>query len=852
MKNNRIWLIYVFLLLLLVPSSLAGSKTKGVEGYVELPNGSIAYNATVVVHLITDDSTPCTTFPAVQTDSSGYFITNLANLRKDSDGVTDCGDDWHLGDDVWADADGSTVVPIPFSRGNSTVSQVPSESGATFRLSNASLQNTPPEISSVSAAPAVMSGGNTTKITATGQTDLNRDNISLVCAVDTTNTITPTLANNVCGGNWRNITYPYSTELNCTYTGPTGVDDVYYARCRLFDYQNYSSPIRSTSFIIDDTGPQTYDNYGNNNTWVNSDQTITITPDCGSTACNWTYYCNTSDLCTPSINYSSPVTFSLENLSYLRYHSEDLFYRTQDIVSYIINIDKGAPIIENASVTIENGSIFTNSTTIKFNWSGFADNLSGINGYYYSFSNNQGTASGTYDASSPGQLSGSHQGNISVFVWAVDNAGNIGLSVDDSITVDSESPSIGNVVSNTVNQTSTLNITVNATINDSVTGINRTPTVEYRYGNGAWTGPLNMTLVAGNESYSNYTFNIPPPGTDWVAYRGQLIYWNITAVDDLGNTREIQYNTTVVSINLLTFHVRDRILNISLDGVTITGNGTQCTGGCTLNETYNISELNGGYSFSITKPGFSSNTTKVNVNSQDYIFDIYLDDTQAPTVSFLNYSLYTYNATYYAKIYASITDNLNLDAKRLSYTISQYFSESGTVNMTYVDGNTYLAQIGPYNDSAFISSQIIANDSYSLTRTLTLDDVWYVFVNGSSATYNTGDDELVLSAGWNLISIPFLNNHSVNKVLEQLSNGNWGCGRDGIIPVQCNESAGDYIGNFTKIMSYNTTSSSWETFNPTDQYLAMSNQEIKTLDPKRGYWIKMTAAQDLILDLKFD
>ncbi|MBD3313199.1 hypothetical protein GF345_02035 [Candidatus Woesearchaeota archaeon] len=847
-----LWIYMILIAVLLCTSALA--DVKGVEGYVKIPDGSMANNASVRVHVIASagigSTIPCTTKPEVLTDSTGYYITNLQNLYKVSDGSS-CGNLWYQGDPVWAIVNGTTVIPISYLSTNSSQSSIPDNTGSTFRLSNTTLRNNPPELDSISLTNTTISGGNQTTVNPSGQTDENKDNISLVCCFDTSDSCVPTTANNECSGSWENITHPYSAPMNCTYTASTGVDDTYYARCRLWDNENYSSPVRTTSFIVDDLAPTTTDDYSFNDTWVNSDQTITITPDCGSTSCNWTYFCNTSDACAPSINYSSPITFSQENLSHLRYRSEDLFQRRQDIVSKIIKIDKGAPAIANASVTIENDSAYINSTTINFNWSGFEDNLSGINTYYYSFSNNQGTASGTSDAGSPGQLSGSQQGNISVFVWAEDIAGNIGRSVNDTIIVDSVAPSISDVVSNTVNQTSTLNITVNSTINDSVTGINITPLIEYRYGSTAWAGPFNMTKLSGDDSSANYTFNIPPPGTDWISYRGQPVYWNITVVDDLGNTREIQYNTTVISINLLTFFVRDRILNTSLDSVTITGNGTQCNGGCTFNGSINISELNGGYSFSITKSGFSSNTTNINVQSSDYLLEIYLDDTQAPSVNFINYSLSVFNTTFYAKVYATITDNLNLDSTRLNYTISEFFSETGYANFTNVGGDVYLARIGPYNQSIYMSPKIICNDSYGLKNTVNLDDVWYVFVNGTGASYESDDDTLALLQGWNMISVPLLDNHTVESVLSGLGNGNWGCGRDGTYPG-CNASAGDFEGNFTKILAYNTSDSSWITYNPTDHYLSIGNQGIEEIRAKKGYWIYMNISKDMSLQLRFD
>ncbi|MCX8147428.1 MAG: hypothetical protein N3D84_03100, partial [Candidatus Woesearchaeota archaeon] len=436
--------IFLFISISLsIPFCIAGTKTKGVEGWVYTPTGSPANHSSVRVHVTASAgigaTIQCTTAPPVYTDETGYYITNLANLRKDSDN-SDCGDLWYSGDPIWAVVNGSTTIPIAYSDANSSASAIPDNSGATMRLGNVTLANTPPVIGFISAFPNIISGGNNTTIIPYGQNDTNRDNISLVCCFDITNSCIPTLLNNNCTGNWKNISYPY-TDMNCTYTAPTLVDNVYYARCRLRDYQNYSN-IVSASFIVDDIGPQTYDNFNYNNTWINYSPTITITPACGSTLCTWTHYCTENDSCYPHIDYSAPIYFPNENISYLLYHSNDSFGRVQDIVSKTIMVDKGVPLNENAKVTIENDSIYATSTTLNFNWSGFSDNLSGIKGYYYSFNNNQGTKLGTFDEESPGQLTGASQGLVYIYVWAIDNAENIGLAANDSIIVDSYGPTI--------------------------------------------------------------------------------------------------------------------------------------------------------------------------------------------------------------------------------------------------------------------------------------------------------------------------------------------------------------------------------------------------------------------------
>gem|GEM_PF-5537849 len=110
--------------------------------------------------------------------------------------------------------------------------------------------------------------------------------------------------------------------------------------------------------------------------------------------------------------------------------------------TWTINYDATAPDASGANVTLEGGATYATNRTLNFAWAGFVDTFTGILGYYYNFTNNEGTANGTWDTASPGQLTAPADGAFTVYVWAEDLAGNIGLAANDSIIVDTTPPNI--------------------------------------------------------------------------------------------------------------------------------------------------------------------------------------------------------------------------------------------------------------------------------------------------------------------------------------------------------------------------------------------------------------------------
>lgn len=124
----------------------------------------------------------------------------------------------------------------------------------------------------------------------------------------------------------------------------------------------------TNTFTIDTTAPTTSDDFTNNDTWVTTSQTITLTPTDESSGVASTKYCtDTDNTCVVSSGtaYTVPVAISTEGTSYFRYASTDNAGNTQTTVSRTVKIDSTAPVL--AEVTAIATS--TNDTTPDYTFS---------------------------------------------------------------------------------------------------------------------------------------------------------------------------------------------------------------------------------------------------------------------------------------------------------------------------------------------------------------------------------------------------------------------------------------------------------------------------------------------------
>lgn len=98
--------------------------------------------------------------------------------------------------------------------------------------------------------------------------------------------------------------------------------------------------------------------------------------------------------------------------------------------------DNQGPVSASATVTIEEASSYVVGSELNVAWSGFYDAGDGIEGYYYSLTNNGGTKSGSYTIAPLGAVADAKEdATNTVYVWAEDSYGNIGQAAWDTIVV---------------------------------------------------------------------------------------------------------------------------------------------------------------------------------------------------------------------------------------------------------------------------------------------------------------------------------------------------------------------------------------------------------------------------------
>ncbi len=182
----------------------------------------------------------------------------------------------------------------------------------------------------------------------TGTTNYRISSSSLADCTNNTNVIA-----------WGTSSATSTNNESTTWTNASsiGADAAYYWCAQNNDGVDTSSWTQMGSFTLDTTAPTTTDNFTNNNTWVSSNQTITLTPADATSGVSWTKYCaDTTNTCTVSsgTSYTVAVTISTEGTSYFRYASQDNAGNTQTTVSKTVKIDTTVPITTVSNINSNN------------------------------------------------------------------------------------------------------------------------------------------------------------------------------------------------------------------------------------------------------------------------------------------------------------------------------------------------------------------------------------------------------------------------------------------------------------------------------------------------------------------
>jgi len=246
-------------------------------------------------------------------------------------------------------------------------------------------------------------------------------------------------------------------------------------------------------------------------------------------------------------------------------------------VEYNLTVDARVPDRSAATVTLDGGAGYSTTGIVNVAWAGFTDPTpgTGIAGYYYNSTNQQSTTSGISTALTNGVFTFTTEGVSTVYVWAEDNIGNIGLSRFDTITVDLLPPQLSLQSTNpaTLSIGHTGNFIIYVTIADQSSIQN--PVLRYRIGSDAWTTWQNMNFVVGDV----YAFSVPEqaaPDT-WYDRGGEWLYFEVNASDFFNRTNQVQFSEFI--LNTTTPPVLDPIANQNVNQnqfleFTITGSDT--------------------------------------------------------------------------------------------------------------------------------------------------------------------------------------------------------------------------------------------------------------------------------------
>ncbi|MBW2998410.1 hypothetical protein KY321_02620 [Candidatus Woesearchaeota archaeon] len=121
------------------------------------------------------------------------------------------------------------------------------------------------------------------------------------------------------------------------------------------------------------------------------------------------------------------------------------------------------------------------------------------------------------------------------------------------------------------------------------------------------------------------------------------------------------------------------------------------------------------------------------------------------------------------------------------------------------------------------------------------------FVTDTQEFYIYINKTISFKEGWNLFSLPLVENNSVTHILGPLGNGNFGCGRASSNPYLCNPAQGDFEGPWTVLWAQKSPDQ-FTYFWPKDNYQNIATQAIQYIDPEFGYWLRMNEDRTLTLD----
>jgi hypothetical protein len=227
------------------------------------------------------------------------------------------------------------------------------------------------------------------------------------------------------------ITLTIGSEQDCRNEGTDTCRIEAYAT----DVANNIGDTVSRTFSIDWTPPTITDDYVNDSIWVNTDQTVTLTPSDATSGIKEVKYCEGAG-CTPNIPLSSPyrLSYTIDQDTIVRYQAWDNADNPSTIGEYNVKLDKTNP---TATIVINDGATYTNSLQVTLTLT-YEDALSGVKECRYGNVALLTTTWETCVATKSWTLS-EGDGTKTVYYEVKDNAGNV-QQTSDTIFLDTVKP----------------------------------------------------------------------------------------------------------------------------------------------------------------------------------------------------------------------------------------------------------------------------------------------------------------------------------------------------------------------------------------------------------------------------
>jgi hypothetical protein len=189
---------------------------------------------------------------------------------------------------------------------------------------------------------------------------------------------------------------------------------------------------------------------------------------------------------------------------------------------------------------------------------------------------------------------------------------------------------------------------------------------------------------------------------------------NITITDGEANDTETLFFTIDVGNNVM-FNVLDDTYGNPINDVLLVG-GRNCIFGCVFNDSISLIEASNPSTYTFSAPGF--NTSTLTFSSFDgQIVNVSLHDTQPPQTDAINLSarLSGDGELFYIDIYATISDNIEVDQVQFQYLIvdsakGSYTGQGGTIPLPEFSPGLYATSIGPFRETIYLQSSQLTQD----------------------------------------------------------------------------------------------------------------------------------------------